>query len=132
MANFLEERDMKFTMPDKESEPTPYMKDEEADLLKRANVYSEDTGMIMGALDEDSIFKSLHSVLKSKAMTREQQAMQNIDGALREWFPHGREVYEMRREQMKEVARRADIIHGCSVIHETYEDRLSQWKDKYE
>ena len=132
VANFLEERDMKFTMPDKESEPTPYMKDEEADLLKRANVYSEDTGMIMGALDEDSIFKSLHSVLKSKAMTREQQAMQNIDGALREWFPHGREVYEMRREQMKEVARRADITHGCSVIHETYEDRLSQWKDKYE
>lgn len=131
VAKFLEERDMKFTMPDKESEPTPYMIDKEADLLKRANVYSEDTGMIMGALDEDSIFKSLHSCLKSKAITREQQAMQNIDGALREWFNHGREVYEKRREQMREVAKRAGITHGCTVIHESYDDRLQAWKDKY-
>lgn len=132
VAKFLEDHDMKFTMPDKESEPTPYMKDEEADLLKRANVYSNDTGMIMGALDEDSIFKSLHAVLRSKAITREQQAMQNIDGGLREWFSHGREVYEERREQMKEIAKRADIIHGCTVIHESYDDRLQQWKEKYE
>lgn len=132
VAKFLEERDMKFTMPDKESEPTPYMTDEEADLLKRANVYSEDTGMIMGALDEDSIFKSLHAVLKSKAITREQQAMQNIDGALREWFSHGRDVYEERREQMKEVAKRAGVTHGCTVIHESYDDRLQNWRERYD
>lgn len=131
VAKFLEERDMIFTMPDKESVPTPYMIDEEADLLKRANVYSEDTGMIMGALNEDSIFKSLHSVVKSKFLTREQQAMQNIDGALREWFYHGRGVYEKRRKQMKEVAKRADIIHGCTEIHKSYDDRLKKWKDKY-
>jgi hypothetical protein len=131
VAKFLEEHDMKFTMPDKESVPTFYMKDEEADLLKRANVYCEDTGVIMGALDEDSIFKSLHAVLKSKAITREQQSMQNIDGALREWFAHGRETYEKRREQMKEIAKRADILHGCTVIHESYDDRLRTWKEKY-
>lgn len=131
VAKFLEERDMKFTMPDKESEPTVYMTDEEADLLKRSNIYSEDTGMLMGALDEDSIFKSLHAALKSKAITREQQAMQNIDGGLREWFSHGREIYEMRREQMKEIANRAGITHGCTVIHESYDDRLQYWKDKY-
>jgi len=132
VAKFLEDRDMKFTMPDKESEPTPYMTDDEADLLKRANVYSEDTGVIMGALDEDSIFKSLHATLHSKALTREQQSMQNIDGGLREWFSHGRDVYELRREQMKEIAKRADISHGCTVIHQSYDDRLQAWKDKYE
>lgn len=132
VAQFLEDHDMKFTMPDKESEPTPYMTDEEADLLKRKNVYSEDTGVIMGALDEDSIFKSLHATLKSKALTKEQQSMQNIDGALREWFSHGREKYEERRQQLLKVAEGADILHGCSVIHETYDDRLTQWKDKYE
>jgi len=123
---------MKFTMPDKESEPTPYMTDEEADLLKRANVYCPDTGMIMGALDEDSIFKSLHATLKSKALTREQQSMQNIDGALREWFSHGREKYEMRREQMTEVAKRAGIDHGCNIIHQSYDERLDIWREKYE
>lgn len=132
VAKFLEERDMKFTMPDKESEPTEYMSDEDADLLKRANVYCEDTGLIMGALDEDSIFKSLHAVLKSKAITKEQQSMQNIDGGLREWFSHGRNVYEYRREQMKEIAKRADIAHGCPGIHVSYDSALEKWKEKYE
>jgi hypothetical protein len=131
VAKFLEQHDMKFTMPDKESEPTPYMMDVEADFLKRKNVYCEDTGLIMGALDEESIFKSLHATLKSKALTKEQQSMQNIDGALREWFAHGREVYEARREQMQQVARLADIAHGCTVIHETYDDRLAVWKKRY-
>nr|ASM94051.1 hypothetical protein [Barns Ness breadcrumb sponge aquatic picorna-like virus 1] len=131
VAQFLEQHDMKFTMPDKESEPTPYMTDVEADFLKRKNVYCEDTGLIMGALDEDSIFKSLHATLKSKALTKEQQSMQNIDGALREWFAHGRDVYELRREQMQEVARRADIAHGCTIIHETYDDRLAVWRKRY-
>lgn len=131
VAKFLEEHDMKFTMPDKESEPVPYMKDEEADLLKRKNVFCEETGKIMGALDEDSIFKSLHAVLKSKALTEEQQSMVNIDGALREWFNHGPDVYEKRRLQMVEVAKRAGISHGCPGIHVTYEDRLNEWKEKY-
>lgn len=132
VAAFLEARDMKFTMPDKTSIPTEYMTDSEADLLKRANVYCEDTGLIMGALDEDSIFKSLHATLKSKALTREQQSMQNIDGALREWFSHGREVYEKRREQMIAVAKAADLTHGCSVIHESYDSMLEKWRERYQ
>jgi len=131
VAEFLEARDMKFTMPDKESEPTPYMNDEEADLLKRKNIYSSDTGRIMGALDEDSIFKSLHSVLRSKAITKEQQAMQVIDGALREWFSYGREHYEMRRMQMNEIAERANIAHGCTMLHVSYDDQLLTYKEKY-
>lgn len=131
VAKFMEEHDMKFTMPDKESVPTMYMKDTDADFLKRKNVFSEDTGKIMGALDEESIMKSLHATLKSKALTREQQSMANIDGALREYFCHGREVYEKRREQLTEVAKRNGIDHGCTMIHETYDDRLAAWKEKY-
>ena len=131
VANFLEAHDMKFTMPDKHSDPVPYMIDEEADLLQRSNVYNEDTGLIMGALGDDSIFKSLHGSLKSKALTKEQQSMTNIDGALREWFSHGREVYEERRSQMIEVAKRANISHGCKLLHSTYDDMLETWKEKY-
>jgi hypothetical protein len=32
---------------------------------------------------------------------------------------------------MLEVARRADILHGCTVVHEDYDERLRQWKEKY-
>lgn len=131
VAKFLSDRDMVFTMPDKTSTPTPYMSDEDADFLKRRNVFSPDTGMIMGALDENSIFKSLHATLESSAITKEQAAAFNIDGGLREWFNHGRSVYELRREQMREVAKRADISHICTLLDRSYDEALSVWKDTY-
>jgi hypothetical protein len=131
-AQFLKERDMVFTMPDKESEPTAYMNDLEADFLKRENKFNEDTGLIHGALDEESIFKSLHTVLESKVVSLEDQCAGNIDGALREWWQHGKEVYELRRKQMKEVAFKCGMTDACSMLAESYEDRLKHFHDRYQ
>lgn len=131
VANFLEANDMKFTMPDKTSIPTKFMTDETADLLKRKNIVNPETGLIFGALDESSIFKSLHSVLKSTAVSNEEQCMSNIDGALREWFAHGRDVYELRRAQMQRVAQLADITHGCDELHTTYDECVDRFCEKY-
>jgi hypothetical protein len=132
VADFMAARDMKFTMPDKESEPTPYMNDEDADFLKRKNVLNKETGLLFGALDESSIFKSLHSVLSSKAVTNEEQCMSNIDGALREWFAHGRDVYEKRRSQMQTVASRAGIAYGCTQLDVSYDEALQRFCERYE
>lgn len=132
VANFLADRDMKFTMPDKTSTPTKFMTDDDADLLKRANVLNPDTGLVFGALDNDSIFKSLHSVVRSKAVSNEEQCVSNIDGALREWFAHGREVYEMRRAQMKEIAEKADLTYGCRELDNDYDYCLARFCEKYE
>jgi hypothetical protein len=131
VADFLAANDMKFTMPDKTSTPTKFMTDEDADLLKRKNVFNPEIGLIFGALAEESIFKSLHSVLKSKAVSNEEQCMSNIDGALREWFAHGREVYEQRRSQMQTVAFLADISHGCQELQTTYDDCVARYCEKY-
>jgi len=130
-AQFLKERDMVFTMPDKESTPTQYMNDHEADFLKRHNIFNKDTNMLHGALDESSIFKSLHTVLESKVVSLEDQSISNIDGALREWWQHGRDVYEMRRQQMKEVAFRCGLTDSCQMLNESYEDRLAYFRHKY-
>jgi hypothetical protein len=130
-AQFLKERDMVFTMPDKESEPTPYMNDEDADFLKRKNVYNKELDQWMGALEETSIFKSLTSVLKSKAITPLEQSMQNIDGAMREWFAYGRDHYEMRRAQMKAVAAKHGISGGCAMLDRDYNECLEMYKNRY-
>lgn len=130
-AAFLRGRDMVFTMPDKESEPMPFMRDEEADFLKRKNIYNPDTGLIHGALDENSIFKSLHTVMASNVISLEQQSIQNIDGALREWWQYGRDVYEMRRSQMRKVAEDHELTSYCRMIHESYDDRLNHFMKKY-
>jgi hypothetical protein len=130
-AQFLQERDMVFTMPDKTSDPTPYMLDKDADFLKRHNHYNPDTGLIHGSLDETSIFKSLHTVLESKVVSLEDQSSSNIDGALREWWQHGKEVYELRRTQMKKVADRCKLTDFCDMLDESYEDRLEHFKVRY-
>lgn len=130
-AKFLAERDMVFTMPDKESQPVPYMRDEDADFLKRKNVFSHDLDQWMGALDETSIFKSLTSVLKSKALSPIEQSMQNIDGALREWFAYGRDHYEMRRGQMQQVARIHGIASGCNMLNCDYDACLEMYRARY-
>jgi len=130
-SQFLKEHDIVLTMPDKTSIPTEYMNDADADFLKRSNVYVPEIGMELGALSEDSIFKSLHSVLKSKAVTTTQQSMSNIDGALREWFAHGRDVYEERREQMRAVANDADIAYGCNMLMQSYDDCIDAFCEKY-
>jgi hypothetical protein len=131
-ADFLKHRGMVFTMPDKESIPTPYMNDSDADFLKRHNFLNEDTGYIHGVLDESSIFKSLHTILKSKAVSALDQSAGNIDGALREWWQYGRSMYEKRRAQMTNVARRAGITHMCEELDRTYDDRLTLFKEKYD
>jgi hypothetical protein len=128
-ADFLAKYDMKFTMPDKESTPVPYMRDEDADFLKRKNVYNPEVKMHFGALDENSIFKSLHATLRSTAISPRELATGNIDGALREWFAHGRDIYEMRRTQMAQIAQEHKL--PCTEIHLDYDSQLAKWKTKY-
>lgn len=130
-AEFLSEFDMKFTMPDKESVATEYMEADEADFLKRKNFYHPDLEANVGVLAEDSIFKRLHAHLLSKDLTLEQQAAQNIDTSLHDWFYYGREKYEQRLSEMEEVASLAGITHLCRGFSKSYEQRIQDWLRKY-
>lgn len=130
VAEYLAAFDIVFTMPDKTSDVIPFMLDSDADFLKRKNVYNPDLEIYTGALDEDSIFKSLHSVLASPHVTVEQQCMQNVDGALREWFFHGRKIYELRRSQMVKVTQAANISHGCEMLGKDYDFLTVEWRTR--
>lgn len=130
-AEFLSTFDMKFTMPDKESIATEYMDADEADFLKRSNFVHPDLNANVGVLAEDSIFKRLHAHLQSKELTLEQQSAQNIDTSLHDWFYYGREKFEQRLAEMKEIASRAGITHLCHGFDKSYEDRVQDWLRKY-
>lgn len=131
-AAWLKEHDILFTMPDKTSVPTKYMKDEEADFLKRHNVWNSELRLWQGALDEKSIFKSLMCNLRSKVLTPEEVASQNIDGALREWWLHGREMYELRRFQMQKVAAQHNLQMNCQLLTKDYNWMMSSYCDRYQ
>jgi len=130
MANFLAKNDMKFTMPDKESTPVKFMNRYEADFLKRKDAFNPDLGVMVGQLDEDSIFKSLHSIMKSKVVGPLEVSRMNMEGALREWFFYGRKHYDMRREQIQKIARKVGVVSDDFEL--TYDERVEMWKQKYE
>jgi hypothetical protein len=130
VANFCQEIGMKFTMPDKEASPVPFMNIETVDFLKRKSVFHTELGCRVGALDESSIFKSLHVGLKSQ-LTPDEQCAENMDTALREWFYHGKEMYEMRRTQIRKIAEKHNLTEWCRVLDMSYEDHVVRWKAVY-
>ena len=130
-ANYLAENDMKFTMPDKHSDPVHFMSDQQADFLKRKNRFDTDLGHTVGMLEEASIFKSLHSILRSKVVSPEEVSYQNLQGALREWFYYGRDHFDMRRNQVGLIAIRAGF-EPAEVQGLDYDGRVSEWKLKYD
>jgi hypothetical protein len=130
-VKWCEQFDMVVTPPDKTSDVTDYLDCDELDFLKRRPRYDEELNLYMGILDEQSIFKSLHSNLKSKTETPETVASSCIGSALTEWFLYGREKYEDRRAQMKEVAERhglTEMVHGLDL---DYDDRVAKFRLTY-
>jgi hypothetical protein len=133
VSEYLAAFGMIYTMPDKESDMVEYLPLAELEFLKRSSVYIEEIDATCGALDENSIFKSLHCMIKEKADDRlpQERAGEVIDGALLEWFYHGREVYERRRAQMKSVVAECEISHFVRTLDLTFEDRVATWKENY-
>jgi hypothetical protein len=133
-SEFLAKYGQTYTMPDKESRLLDFLPPEEFEFLKRKSVYHPDLGVHVGALVDKSCFKMLHCYLRGKnaPLTEEHASAVNIDTALREWFNHGREVYETRRRQMQEVAKRAGITHLCTELDVSYDEGVVRWKSKYD
>nr|ULG00078.1 MAG: hypothetical protein 1 [Salisharnavirus sp.] len=127
--DFLAKHDMKVTLPDKSDDVQDFLSKENADFLKRQSQYIPEIDATIGKLSEMSIFKSLHSNLKSPSVSKDEVAISCLETAMDEWFAHGREVYDMRRAQMIQVCERADL--PVPAVYMTFNDRVQRWKDKY-
>lgn len=129
MKTFFAKHGVKVTPPDKSEGAFEFMSFEDADFLKCKSQYIEEIGTEIGKLDEVSIFKRLHANTTSSACTKEEVALNCIADAMFDWFAHGRQVYEERREQMKEVCALANL--DSTAIHLSFDDRVENWKNRY-
>nr|WAQ80625.1 MAG: hypothetical protein [Fish-associated picorna-like virus 2] len=129
LANYLNNYDIVFTMPNKIDVPVAFMNDGDSDFLKRKNIYSEALGKHFGALDEMSIFKSLHCFRKDSGDSEDNVMVGNIRAALGEWFFHGPEVFEEKRLQLKEVCNRMSYV--VPSLEFTYDVMVEKWKEQY-
>lgn len=127
---FLAKHGMRLTLPTKTDDEVEFLSREETDFLKRVSAYIPEIGCSIGRLDEMSIFKSLHSNLKSATATPREVAASVIETALHEWFAFGRDHYEMRRNQMIEICNRQAL--PVSALKYTFDERVAFWKEKYQ
>lgn len=131
---FMRSKKRDITNPTKEGEIKPHFPWNKLDFLKRINVENEDLGFPVGQLTMDSIAKSLHMHMKPKTIivngcqvkrTMEEAIVDNIDGAMRELVAHGRDVYEFRRKQLREVVSTLSVIPGSlDVSYDEYVKRI--------
>jgi hypothetical protein len=126
---YLASHGMKITLPNKSDDTCAFMEDEDADFLKRVSAYVEGVPVPLGRLTEESIFKSLHSNLRSKSTSKEEVAVSCMETALHEWFAYGREHYEMRREQLTRVAYAAGLCPTKAFV--PFDERVAKWHEKY-
>nr|ULF99946.1 MAG: hypothetical protein [Marnaviridae sp.] len=108
-ARELEKIGVMYTMADKKSESVPFIHLDQADLLKRKFKHHGDLGCVVGPIEEDSIFKSLHMWKTDSPLCEGEYMAGVLRQALDEWFLHGRETYDVRRQQVLEIANR----HVC-------------------
>ena len=106
MRDVLATIGLTYTMADKNSESVPYVSFSELEFLKRKFRFEEELNRYVAPIDEKSISKMLHChlVKKGSDITMRERSAQAMQTACVEWFLHGREIFELRREQLLAVA----------------------------
>lgn len=121
---------IKYTMADKDAESVPYIHLSEASFLKHYAVWDDELKLYRSPCEEASIAKMLHTHIESAVLSREQSSAEAIKNVALKYFEFGREVYEEKRAQLMEVAKRAHLL---GYVHEipTYEERVHWYREKF-
>lgn len=98
-----------YTMADKETESIPFIDIDGITFLKRGWRYEEEVQSYVAPLEEESIFKMLTKNIPSSEVCPEQQGVDLLHGALREYWYYGREVFDQKRTMF------LDVIAECGL-----------------
>jgi hypothetical protein len=98
-----------YTMADKTAQSIPYINISETSFLKRKFIFDPTLKRIVAPLDEESIERSLTVWVRSKSITEEEQALAVISSAIREYFFHGKEIFEQKRLMFIQTIKELDI-----------------------
>lgn len=105
---------------------------EDCDYLKRGFRYDTEREVWASPLDENSIMKRLFVVDPSKVLTHSEQCGEAISSSLRDYFQFGRHTFNIRRDQLIEVAKRCSLETFVGGGFPCYDDFVLEYKDKYE
>jgi hypothetical protein len=122
---------IKFTDAAKSSEVSEFSSKEVIQFLKRRFRFDVEIGKHMAPLDQESIFKSLYIWQRSKSISEYDQMVQIIKTAHREFFQHGRLVFEEQDTFLQQLLCRFsnEILPTYDYYMEEYIQQCSQRKE---
>jgi hypothetical protein len=121
-----------YTMADKEAESIPFIGVDDASFLKNFFWFDEECSHIRSRIELGSIQKMLHAHLLSNALRPDEQAINGMVDAMDKWFGYGREEYDMRRDQLLEVARRNNAVATVESQLKTYDEQMARYMEQWE
>ncbi len=98
-----------YTMADKESVSIPFIHIDQCTFLKRSWKYDPDLDSYVAPLDHDSIEKMLMVHVRSKTIHKEEQIIDAINSALREYFFYGKSIYQEKLLMLKDIVEQASL-----------------------
>ena len=126
---------MNLTMPDKESTPIPFLHINDCDFLKRRSVKCDINGLYYGALDFNSMIRSL--MVRGKTSVSEREHAQSvIRGFIHDLSYHTRDFYEQNIKLIRELLNEINIIipqaHFDYDTYYQYRNNDLDWWDNSE
>jgi hypothetical protein len=122
--------DVIYTMADKNAESVPFISIHDAGFLKRSWRYEADIDGYAAPLDHDSIEKSLMTWVKSKEVCPEEQAIDVISSAIREYFFYGEDTFKAKSKMFRLLIDKLNLNDfECDTTLPTWEDMVSRWKE---
>jgi hypothetical protein len=109
IQNTLVDVDIEYTMADKEAKSVPYISIRDASFLKRTWRWEGELGVHVAPLDPASIEKMLLICTQKPNICEQAHAEQIVSTAVREYFFHGRDIFEFRLQQLRAVAAQAGL-----------------------
>lgn len=128
----FEKVDIQYTMADKSSASRHYINLTEASFLKRGFVKHTALNCYVAPLEMDSILKRFHWVKKptETPLSFDEQFSAYVDGAMRDFFLHGREAYMDFCDKIKNIVDQNDSL-VTRIYIPTYEEMLCLLKPYY-
>lgn len=121
MQDLVTAHGMVYTMADKEAASVPFVHIKDATFLKRSWVFNDDVGHYLAPLERESIERSIMTTVCRFDESRREQAISIVGSAVREYFLHGREVFE------REVAVLKSIVQESGIEDYVQEHTFPSW-----
>lgn len=109
----------------------PILPLKDCDFLKRGFRRDEERGVWTAPLAEKSIFKRLHTFIPSSVLNEHEQCGEALASSLRDYFEYGREIFDIRRLQLIEIARRCGLESHVPGGFPDYDVFVLEYDNKY-